>query len=1053
VFLLICGLMVAVRPAAASCADQRFFGSNVYYFEDSLPYPGSFQGSFWALGSGSPLLGMGIDSGNLPVCEWAFSRGYYCYVYPYYVGIEGDWTEPGVDGCIDEAGATPSLDGDECMILQFTDREGAWVPVSSSWRPTVAVVSDRADQGAPNIFDFSQADGDIELAPLLKPTVLDTAAESGQVEVTVKAPAGLVGGEHLDPTCGAEVVLGYKVLALEVPAGAGPPTYDDLDVESGWVEVTPTISYGGAEEAILSCGANDTYLATVLSMDSDFKTAVVSEPGERIHTGTDTDSDGTADACDPCTDTDLDGYGNRRFRSNLCPPDNCGTVFNPSQRDADDDGVGDLCDVCPGNADPLSVQLMIEANTDDVLKSFALTPDGSKLVYLALTEPAGYQLFSVPTSGGPTTRLNPALVAGGDVSEYLISPDGTRVVYTADQQVDEVYETYSVPIDGGAAIRLNDPLVPGGDAIASSISPDGSIVILRAGQISANGELYSVPIDGSAPPILLDAPGVDGWGLYASEVAPDGTRVVYRANARSAENIALFSVPVVGGQAVELNIPLHGDDDVQLTPQITADSSRVVYMTGYELYSVPIGGGISTKLSPPLAPGFSYVRFDFEISPGGDRVVFRADPEIYEFVKLYSVPVSGGAATELNGPIVAGQAVSDFAITPDGSQVVYRADQDSAGTFELYRVAIDGGATSKLSGPLVLGGNVVGTLHEGPSNHYARDAAFEITAAGSRVVYRADQVVDNLFELFSVSIDGGAVTRLGGGEPGGGTVRSFELSPDSSTAVFRGMSSSDGLYHLYSVPITGGSVLEVSDEDVRAVPTPQGVLPKVEQMYQVGADGPRAIYRTPEGLFSTTIFCENCIDFDGDGLCEDDNCKFISNVDQRDADADGMGNLCDPCTDQDSDGFGDPGYSATVCTLDNCPQVGNAGQLDADSDGAGDACNCAPSDPLERRPAAVNGLTLEHPGSGIARLTWPMVAGADVYAVTRGSLSDLDSGWYGTCLQPEIAGVSLDDDDVPATGSGFSYVVQGRSALCGSGSLGYTSDDGERINTHPGACP
>ena len=64
-----------------------------------------------------------------------------------------------------------------------------------------------------------------------------------------------------------------------------------------------------------------------------------------------------------------------------------------------------------------------------------------------------YELYSVPL-GGPAAagvKLNGAMVTGGYVHNFLISPDSSRVVYLADQQTDNVYELYSVPLGGPAA--------------------------------------------------------------------------------------------------------------------------------------------------------------------------------------------------------------------------------------------------------------------------------------------------------------------------------------------------------------------------------------------------------------------------------------------------------------------------------------------------------------------------------------------------------------------------------------------------------------------------
>ena len=56
-----------------------------------------------------------------------------------------------------------------------------------------------------------------------------------------------------------------------------------------------------------------------------------------------------------------------------------------------------------------------------------------------------------------------------------------------------------------------------------------------------------------------------------------------------------------------------------------------------------------------------------------------------------------------------------------------------------------------------------------------------------------------------------------------------------------------------------------------------------------------------------------------------------------DSDGDGIGDLCDPCTDTDGDGYGDPGF-ANQCLPDVCPEVADD-QGDVDHDGVGNACD------------------------------------------------------------------------------------------------------------------
>uniref|UniRef100_A0A3B4UT62 Thrombospondin 4a n=1 Tax=Seriola dumerili TaxID=41447 RepID=A0A3B4UT62_SERDU len=97
-------------------------------------------------------------------------------------------------------------------------------------------------------------------------------------------------------------------------------------------------------------------------------------------------------------------------------------------------------------------------------------------------------------------------------------------------------------------------------------------------------------------------------------------------------------------------------------------------------------------------------------------------------------------------------------------------------------------------------------------------------------------------------------------------------------------------------------------------------------------------------------------DADNDGIINiDDNCWLVPNVDQRNSDKDLHGDACDNCRiidnpsqrDTDQDGLGDEcdddmdgdGFNNI---LDNCQRVPNPDQRDRDHDGVGDACDSCP---------------------------------------------------------------------------------------------------------------
>ncbi len=84
-------------------------------------------------------------------------------------------------------------------------------------------------------------------------------------------------------------------------------------------------------------------------------------------------------------------------------------------------------------------------------------------------------------------------------------------------------------------------------------------------------------------------------------------------------------------------------------------------------------------------------------------------------------------------------------------------------------------------------------------------------------------------------------------------------------------------------------------------------------------------------------------DPDGDGVGACDNCPTVFNPAQSNADHDGLGDACDPCTDSDGDGFGDPGFRGNTCPVDHCPATANANNADTDGDGRGDVCDNCPT--------------------------------------------------------------------------------------------------------------
>jgi hypothetical protein len=119
-----------------------------------------------------------------------------------------------------------------------------------------------------------------------------------------------------------------------------------------------------------------------------------------------------------------------------------------------------------------------------------------------------------------------------------------------------------------------------------------------------------------------------------------------------------------------------------------------------------------------------------------------------------------------------------------------------------------------------------------------------------------------------------------------------------------------------------------------------------EYVYQVNSFQLRVNYTLDTGPGVVTITFPSHYDDDLDRVPDSlDNCPGVYNPDQSDADADSIGDLCDPCTDTDGDFLGNPGFPGTgssACPLDNCPDVPEYFGYDTDGDGVGDVCDLCP---------------------------------------------------------------------------------------------------------------
>jgi len=271
-----------------------------------------------------------------------------------------------------------------------------------------------------------------------------------------------------------------------------------------------------------------------------------------------------------------------------------------------------------------------------------------------------------------------------DVGEFEITADSRRVVYLFNNGGRQAL--FSQSLDGGDEFAYNRNPANSLDireAHSFELSPDGSTVVFIANNISNLSEvrLYSAPSSGAERTQLNDESQSPVSTSTQFSISPDNNFVLFPGG----------RVPLVGGTQIPLFDGISGRvSNITISP----DSDHVIFLSNDDLFRISSTGGSPFKLSTGITD-IGQVIGDYIISPDSQRVVFRVREDAADLsagFDLYTVPLMGGATTRLNAPLSATRSVESFLVSPDSSYVAYFADHEGSPPSNFFSVPIMGGS-------------------------------------------------------------------------------------------------------------------------------------------------------------------------------------------------------------------------------------------------------------------------------------------------------------------------------------------------------------------------
>jgi Tol biopolymer transport system component len=171
----------------------------------------------------------------------------------------------------------------------------------------------------------------------------------------------------------------------------------------------------------------------------------------------------------------------------------------------------------------------------------ALSPDGSKIVFVREPESSDLSLYVMNSDGTSQTDLTGTLNLSFEANPEF-SPDGSKIAFSASVGTDQ--DIYVINTNGTGLSNLTSSLP--NPSYRPSWSPDGNAIAFQVtGATRTDSDIYVIGADGGS--ITALTAGVSGAEVDSPAYSPDGTLIAYARDDGADGNSDIFTMSATSG--------------------------------------------------------------------------------------------------------------------------------------------------------------------------------------------------------------------------------------------------------------------------------------------------------------------------------------------------------------------------------------------------------------------------------------------------------------------------------------------------------------------------